>query len=40
MQTDAMAGILVLVTSRAHDEISQVKLQVRLADQARYQHGT
>ena len=29
MQTDAMAPILVLVTSRAHDEISQVKLQVR-----------
>ena len=40
MQADAMAGILVLVTSRAHNEITQVKLQVRLADQATGQHGT
>ena len=26
-----MAGLLLLVTNRAHEEISQVKLQVRLA---------
>ena len=30
--------MLVLVESRAQDEVSQVKQQVRLADQARYPH--
>ena len=38
-QTGAKAGFLVLVRSRAQDEVSQVKLQVRLADQARYPHA-
>ena len=32
-QTDAKAGYLVLVRSRAQDEVSQVKLQVRQTDQ-------
>ena len=32
-QTDAKAGHLVLVRSRAQDEVSQVKLQVRQTDQ-------
>ena len=32
-QSGAKAGHLVLVRSRAHDEVSQVKLQVRQADQ-------
>ena len=31
--------MLVLVKSRAQDEVSQVKQQVRLADQARYPHA-
>ena len=33
-----MAGILVLVTNRAHEEIAQVKLQVRQTDQVWYHH--
>ena len=36
MQTGAMAGILVLVTSRVHEEVALVKLQVRRVDQTRY----
>ena len=36
VQTDAMAGILVLVKSRDHEEVAQVKLQVRRVDQTRY----
>ena len=38
MQTEAMAGILVLVTSRAHEELTRVKLQVRQTDQVWYRH--
>ena len=37
-QTGVEAGFLVQVRSRAQDEVSPVKLQVRLADQARYPH--
>ena len=33
-----MAGILVLITNRAHEEIAQVKLQVRQTDQVWYHH--
>ena len=38
MQADAMAGILVLVTSRAPEELTLVKLQVRRTDQVWYHH--
>ena len=35
-QTDAKARHLVLVRSRAHDEVSQAKLQIRQTDQVWY----
>ena len=35
-RTDAKPGHLVLVRSRADEEVAQVKLQVRRVDQTRY----